>query len=455
MKVVMLVPRRGGVPDRDRLWAFCRTWWLNDFPDWELFEGSGPDGPFCRSHAINEAAAKAGDWDVAVIIDADVLLDPQAVRSAVDLAVATDSMTLAYHRRVLLDGPGTDKIVSGFRGNWESLGRQCPDRYDACSSAVIVTRKLWDAVGGFDERFVGWGWEDVAFRVACETASGREMTKIASTCWHLFHITSSGNNRSESTFQKNKSLGDRYSAARFNREVMTEILSGHETGWAEAFDAEPARSVGIPPIIHRTVPESTDAEVESWWDGFVQAHPSADGWTCRTWRDPLNPDEFPETSGVWDQCSTGAQRAGLIRLEVIWRHGGIYVDSDVECYDTLLPLLNVGCFVAGWEDAKTIPDAVFAAPAKHPVTAELLDAARRSVERGDDPWHSGPGVFTRALPHAAKRGAAILLPPGSFYPYHWKSKDRDRRRDHKTEQPWALMAHHWRGSWLPENQGKA
>ena len=97
MNVVILVPRRGGYPDRDRLWAFCRTWWLNDFPDWEIHEGEGPEGPFCRSHAINEAATKAGDWDVAVIIDADVLLDPHAVRAAVDLAVATDGMLSLIH----------------------------------------------------------------------------------------------------------------------------------------------------------------------------------------------------------------------------------------------------------------------------------------------------------------------------------------------------------------------
>ena len=149
MNVVILVPRRGGYPDRDRLWAFCRTWWLNDFPDWEIHEGEGPEGPFCRSHAINEAATKAGDWDVAVIIDADVLLDPHAVRAAVDLAVATDGMTLAYHRRVLLDGPATDKVLSGFRGNWNDLGRQAADRFDACSSAVVVICKIWDVVGGF------------------------------------------------------------------------------------------------------------------------------------------------------------------------------------------------------------------------------------------------------------------------------------------------------------------
>lgn len=449
MNVVILVPRRGGYADRDRLWAFCRTWWLNDFPDWEVHEGEGPEGPFCRSHAINEAAAKAGDWDVAVIIDADVLLDPHAVRAAVDLAAATDGMTLAYHRRVLLDGPATDKVLSGYRGNWDELGRQAKDRFDACSSAVVVTRKTWDAVGGFDERFVGWGWEDVAFRCAVETVTGREMVKIAATCWHLFHITSSGNNRAEATFRANKALGDKFSAARFDREAMGELLAGHVTGWAEAFPVEPPRARSIPCIVHRTVPPTTTEQVEAWWQTFVDLHPH---WDHLTHRDPLDPDEWPETGDLWDQCQNGAQKAGLIRLEAVYRWGGVYVDSDVECYRPLDGLLNAGCFIAGWEDAKTIPDAVFAAPPRHPVTAELLDAARRSVERGDDAWHSGPGVFTAALPYAAERGEALLLPPGTFYPYHWGQKGKERTRDHKTLHPYALAAHHWKASWLPPDK---
>jgi mannosyltransferase OCH1-like enzyme len=183
--------------------------------------------------------------------------------------------------------------------------------------------------------------------------------------------------------------------------------------------------------------------VEGWWQSFVDLHPD---WQLNTWRDPLDPEQWPETGDLWDRCQNGAQKAGLIRLEALWTHGGIYVDSDMECYRPLDPLLGNDCFVAAWEDAKTIPDAFCAAPPRHPVTAELLDAARRSVERGDDAWHSGPGVFTATLPHAAERGQALLLPPQSVYPYHWRNKVKDRKRNHKAE-PWALAAHHWDYSW--------
>jgi hypothetical protein len=40
-----------------------------------------------------------------------------------------------------------------------------------------------------------------------------------------------------------------------------------------------------------------------------------------------------------------------------------------------------------------------------------------------------------------------LLPPGSFYPYHYREKQRSGEDFRKT-QPWAFVAHHWWGSWL-------
>lgn len=270
-----------------------------------------------------------------------------------------------------------------------------------------------------------------------------DLVKIASTCWHLHHIVSSGNNRKEPTFQANKALGAKFNEARHDRTAMTTLLGDKPA--ALMLQPEP-RSRLIPSALHRTVPAETNAQVEAWWSSFTDLHP---GWNLHTWRDPLDPADWPETSGLWDRCTSGAQKAGLIRLEAIWTHGGVYVDSDVECYRPLDPLLNVGCFVAGWEDAKTIPDAVFAAPPNHPVTAELLDAARRSVEVGQGAWDSGPGVFTKILPVAAKRGDALLLPPGTMYPYHWKNKQQDRAKNHRDAQPWALMAHHWNASWLP------
>lgn len=442
MRTVILVPRRAGVADRDRLWAFARTWWENDHPDWEIVEGHHDDGgPFNRSAAINAAAREAGEWDAALIIDADVLCDPHNVRNAIDLAVESGGMVLAYHERVALSRAGTEQVMRGYRGNWRARGMVDGTFLDACSSAVAVSRQLWDAVGGFDERFVGWGWEDVAFRIACETVSGREMAKIAGQCWHLHHRVSEGNNRAEPTFILNRARGERYRAARFDRDALAVLLAeAHGPTFAAGKTRKPAKT-RIPRILHRTVPADTTAEVEGWWEVFAELHPE---WELRTWRDPLDPKDFPTTAPLWDRCATGAQLAGLVRLEVLHRHGGVYVDSDVEPYRALDVLLHLPGFAA-WEDARVIPDAVLGFEKGHPAVVEMLERACAAVTDGAGAWESGPGVTTSVL---RGRHDVLLLPPGSFFPYHYSDKRRRRHEDHMAAQPWAFAAHHWAASWV-------
>ncbi len=195
----------------------------------------------------------------------------------------------------------------------------------------------------------------------------------------------------------------------------------------------------IPGRLIRTVPEATTPQVEAWWDAACALHST---WDHLTFRDPIDPGQFPRSSPHWASCPTGAQRAGLVRLEALWNWGGFYLDSDVELYRPLTSLQ--GCrIVAGYEDPGVIPDAVIAASAGHSLISAALDLAIERLPRG--PWDSGPGVTTELF---AGNPDVLTLPPGSFYPYHYTRKhdvDVDRVR---RENPWAFGAHHWHASWL-------
>lgn len=446
LDVVVIVPMRAGIPDRDRLWTFCRKWWEHDHPDWRIVEGVHEFGPFNRSAAINRGAREADAWDVAVIIDADVLADPHATASAVELAHATNRMVLGYNERIHLTNNGTEKVLGGFKGSWEQPGMIAKRFTDSCSSLVVVSRELFDRVGGFDEQFVGWGWEDVAFRIACETLGDGPMTKISSKLWHLHHRVSHENNPREHTYQANRRRADLYKAAHFRPETMRALLDDDVDPLAVAPEAlEPSR---IPRILHRTIPErGAGAEGDAFWEHWRQLHP---GWQLMTHQDPLDQADWPMLGDLFERCQNGAQLAGLIRLEALWRWGGVYVDSDVEPYRSLEPLIHCQGF-AGWEDKGVVPDAVLGAEPGHPAVELMIHKARVSIEAGEDAWLSGPGVTTATLPY---RRDWLLLPPGSFYPYHYTDR-AGRSRDHSLEQPWAFGAHHWAGSWLSDEQRHA
>lgn len=438
-RTVILVPRRAGIEERDRLWAFAKTWWQNDHPDWELVEGYHDLGPFNRAAAINAAAAAAGEWDVAVIIDADVLCDPHTANAAADIAHATNALVLAGDERVMLSRQGTARILGGYRGNWLVKGAFERIYTDHCSCAIAVSRTLWDQVGGFDELFSGWGFEDCAFRASCETMSGKPMVKLSQKIWHLWHTTSHENNQRSPLYRANEARNERYKAAHMDR-AATQVLLDEAAGHVAPAVAE-LGATRIPRIFHRTVPADTSDEVEHWWTHLQQLHP---GWEFRTYREPIDPADWPLTGDLWDRCQNGAQKAGLIRLEALITHGGVYVDSDVEPVRSLEPLLQLQAFAA-WEDETTVPDAVLGAHPNHPAFGLALEKARAVIQGGGDAWHSGPGVTTETLPG---RADVLTLPPGAFYPHSYLQKHAAA----DTPGPWVFCRHQWHGSWLTPAQ---
>lgn len=442
MKAVILVPRRRDHGYRDQVWTWVRAWWEANLPELPVFEGHHEKGLFNRSAACNAAAAaatEAGPWDVALIIDADVICDPARVREAIELAFSEGNrMVLPFSRRHNLNPVGTRRIMAGEQGSWVRFVAKTYTQM--CSSCVAVPRQLWDEVGGFDERFSGWGFEDNAFAAACETF-GADMTKIEGELWHLFHPTAPEGKVGSPSFRANRSRADAYHAAIGKPDAMRALQRGDQP-----IDVPSRPHENIPRILHRVVPEVSPPESEEWWLRFGELHPD---WTLLTHRDPLKPVDWPLTAHRWAACTSGAQLAGLVRLEALWRFGGVYVDADVEPHLSLEPLLPLRAFAA-WEDAKVVPDAVLGAEPEHPAIRACLELALKRVSRGA--WESGPGVTTAVL---AGRPDVLLLPPGSFYPVHYRDPERDRKMAAGPTDPWTFALHHYAGSWLPKPAAEA
>lgn len=438
MKTVILVPIRRGFEDRDRIWDFCRPWVEARFPDWPVVEGhhNAEEGLFNRAAALNRAAATAGDWDVALIIDADVIFDPADAREAVQMAHDTGQMVLPYELRFDLDSRGTEMVLAGDTPN---LGDRAWDRHIAhtyrnqVSGVFAIARPLWDAMEGFDEKFRGWGGEDNAAAAAAQTFGG-PLLRLPGAVWELHHASAPEGRRGTPSYNANQARRARYDAVIGNQDAIRR-LRHEELTFTDA-------GSGIPRILHRVVPEQPDAQADAWWERFRDLHP---GWELRTWRDPIDPGPFPLTSPHWPLVHHGAQLADLIRLEVLWNEGGIYVDQDIEPFRPFDSLLPLSAFAA-WEDEHRVPNAVLGAVPGHPAIRECIDLAVERLTAGetDIPLATGPGVLTAVLPW---RADVLLLPPGSFYPVHYREARRLKTFKPET-QPWAFGAHHWWGSWM-------
>lgn len=213
-RIVILVPWRTDGGHRERLWGIAQARWRALFPKWPIVEGPSPDGPWNRAAAVNAAAREAGDWDIAVIVDADVMLARSQVVAAVETAERTGKVTWAHREWAELTREATERLIREGAPLTHRLDfvagevrKRNPISWSCC---MAVPRAVWDAVGGMDERFVGWGGEDTAFAAAVQGLHGHE--RIEGPVWNLWHDPSGRQPRTRE-YVRNMRLRDRYAYA--------------------------------------------------------------------------------------------------------------------------------------------------------------------------------------------------------------------------------------------------
>lgn len=184
--VPVIVARRNDNGHRDRLWRFLKQYY------WHLpiYEGYHKDGPFNRSLGLNIAATMAGNWDVGVFIDSDAYIAPKQLEEAVELARRTQKVVSPFTTVAELNQPATMQVLESgeplFSPADGQLEKIRTERLQTQSLVLVVPRNIFEQIGGFDEKFVGWGGEDNAFWHAA-TVVGGEVLRLDGSVYHMWH----------------------------------------------------------------------------------------------------------------------------------------------------------------------------------------------------------------------------------------------------------------------------
>lgn len=192
-------------------------------------------------------------------------------------------------------------------------------------------------------------------------------------------------------------------------------------------------------------PKSDFAE---WcWDSSLKHN---EDWEHVT-HDDSNRDNFPLVGQFLDLSPVYAYKSDLMRLEVLYRYGGIYLDTDVEIIRNLKHFSEYTYPFAAWESPDTIGSAVIGSPPGNDQILELIIYCLGSilVESEDGAINYGghlrmfsPSAITKLW---SKNRSVTLLNSESFYPYHW-SQMHTRGSDF-SKNPATFGVHHWNGSW--------
>lgn len=218
MTVSVVVPWSPGCSHRERAWDFVQ----GRYAGHEVVTGAGPPGPYNRSAAILDGAAKASG-DVLVIADADVFCDiDRAVAE-----VATAGWAVPHRLIHRLSPESTQRVYAGadWRGlplsNDNAQDRR-PYRGNATGTLLVIRRDVLDRVPP-DARFIGWGSEDNAWAIALRSMVGPGWRGVEDLV-HLWHPPQPRLSRVVGT-EENRRLLRRYQRARCCRSCMERLVA--------------------------------------------------------------------------------------------------------------------------------------------------------------------------------------------------------------------------------------
>ena len=195
---------------------------------------------------------------------------------------------------------------------------------------------------------------------------------------------------------------------------------------------------GIPRVFHHIwfggpLPDQFAEYRESWRHLHT-------GWEFILWNESNLPPLI--NWACFEDAATFAQKADIARYEILYRYGGVYVDTDFECLKNIAPLVSgLRAFSASENpsDMGTVSIGILGAVPNHPLFAQLIRESPSYYDRDRPPNETtGPLLITRLAPYHSD---FVLFGRELFYPIPYGASE------YASPRADAFAVHHWSQSW--------
>ena len=209
----------------------------------------------------------------------------------------------------------------------------------------------------------------------------------------------------------------------------------------------------IPRIIHQIwLGSPVPAVYKGYMSSWQEKHPD---WDYMLWTDDNVHTLFPlYNQEFYDAAENYGTKSDILRWELLYRFGGLYVDTDYECLNPMDELHYVYDFYTGIQPLDAIflqlGAALVGCIPGHPIMKHCIETIKDDWHFQGAPTKTGPVHFTKSFYLCAGKGTAdIALPPFYVYPLGSTEKPTQELYNQWIEQG-SYAIHWWSKSWMPK-----
>jgi cellulose synthase/poly-beta-1,6-N-acetylglucosamine synthase-like glycosyltransferase len=186
----VIIPWRGGDPDRAAAYAFVDDWTASiGLPRIAVDAEDGAPGVFHRAAAKNEGARLSAWADVLIFNDADMIIPRESYVELIDRAAESRKLVVGFFEYRTLEKATSQMVYDGQLEPFDAPAFSSHGGF-SLGGVIAIRQDAFAEVGGYDERFLGWCCEDTAFAIACITVLGSPdapYERLEGPGLHFFH----------------------------------------------------------------------------------------------------------------------------------------------------------------------------------------------------------------------------------------------------------------------------
>ncbi len=236
MKVGVLFPyRKSNDSRRERNFAYTLRHYglLTDWCSLKIVVADDPDpNTFNRGRALHEAYLQTeSDTDVLIFADGDLIIPINRLLNGIALVhsqIEKVGYVVPFSQVDYLTDDATEMVINQnvsvdhdfpYKEYWKNR---------STGGINILTPKAYEQSGGFDPRFLEWGFEDAAFDAQMQTLVG-PCVWLDGPSYHLYHHSSRRGGSPQ--FKQSMFLCDKYRSYMNHEGLMKSIITEAPRNW--------------------------------------------------------------------------------------------------------------------------------------------------------------------------------------------------------------------------------